>query len=331
MLRKKEQTRVQITTPTISFVTKYPQAVDFANKQLSIFWLPDEIKVEKDVHDIIVNMSESERHGVITVLKLFTLYELYAGAEYWSTRVLQSFPRPEIQRMAATFSMFELAVHQPFYAKLNEALGLNTDEFYESYTDNPVLKERMEFIDNYVNSERLDLSLAVFSLIEGVVLYSSFAFLKHFQSQGKNKLLNVVRGINFSVRDEALHSEAGAWLFRQLKQEQGFVGDVTSDGPLRLEVAEAAKKIYEHECLIIDMIFEKGKIDGITPKQLKHFVESRINLCLKNLGYDKMFDVTYNPIGEYFYKGINNFIFNDFFTGIGSSYSRNWDEKSFQW
>ena len=43
-------------------------------------------------------------------------------------------------------------------------------------------------------------SVATFSLVEGVILYSAFGFLKHYQSQGKNKLMNVVRGINFSVR-----------------------------------------------------------------------------------------------------------------------------------
>src|SRR3546814_9244700 len=68
----------------------------------------------------------------------------------------------------------------------------------------------MEFIDSLVNQHDDLVSLGCFSLIEGAVLYSSFAFLKHFQTRGKNKLLNVVRGINFSVRDENLHCVAGS-------------------------------------------------------------------------------------------------------------------------
>jgi ribonucleotide reductase beta subunit family protein with ferritin-like domain len=70
-----------------------------------------------------------------------------------------------------------------------------------------------------VNHENDAVAIAAFSLIEGVILYSSFAFLKHYQSQGKNKLANVVRGINFSVRDENLHSLAGAWAFKLKVQE----------------------------------------------------------------------------------------------------------------
>jgi ribonucleoside-diphosphate reductase beta chain len=322
----------QLLTPTESFVIHYPEAVEFANKQLSIFWLPDEIKLEKDVHDIAVNLTESEKHGVITVLKLFTLYELFAGSDYWGDRVMATFKRPEVLRMASTFAMFELAVHQPFYARINELLGLSTDEFYSAYTNDPVLKDRMSFINDSIfmgnGREGILKSLAVFSMVEGAILYSSFAFLKHFQSQGKNKLLNIARGINFSVRDENLHSMAGGWLFRKLAQECDF--DVQQEGFLS-EIHRHANILREHEHHIVDKIFEVGKIEGITATQLKHFVDSRLNICLKNLGLAPIYEVSYNPIADWFYTGINNFQYNDFFTGIGNQYVRTWDEKEFAW
>lgn len=306
-----------ILTPTDSFVVKFPQAVDFAEKQLSVFWLADEIKVEKDAHDILTNLTEAEKHGVFTVLKLFSLYELFVGRDYWTGRIMEMFPRPEIQRMASVFGMFELAVHQPFYDKINQALGLSTDEFYTSYLNDDSLKSRIEFIKQWENS---DYFLPMFSMMEGAVLYSSFAFLKHFQSQGKNKMLNIVRGINFSVRDENLHAEAGAWLYNESKP------------PVKETVIyEIADNIFQHERAIIAKIFEKGKIEGITAHQLENFTQSRLNGCLRNLGLANLFDVEYNPIADWFYKGINDFNFNDFFTGQGREYSRGWDTKSFTW
>src|SRR6185312_7002362 len=208
-----------IQKKTESLITQYPEVEAFTKKQLSIFWLPDEVKAEKDVQDVLVNMTESEKHGVTTTLKLFTKYELKAGADYWTGRFKRRFPRPEFQEMAATFGMFELAVHKRFYQKINELTFLHTDEFYNSYTEDPTLAARMQFIDDIISDKDDLVSLAGFSLIEGAILYSSFAFLKHFQQQGKNKLLNVVRGINFSVRDENLHSLAGAWVFLKLLEE----------------------------------------------------------------------------------------------------------------
>jgi ribonucleoside-diphosphate reductase beta chain len=171
--------------------------------------------------------------------------------------------------------------------------------------------------------------MACFSLIEGAILYSNFAFLKHFQSEGKNKLMNLVAGINFSVRDENLHSLASAWLYQTtLKESNPDYTDITY---LNTAIYGFAKEVYEHECRIIDMIFEKGTIPGITDVQLKHFVESRINLCLEQLGLERMFEVTYNPIGKWFYKNIQQSQLHDFFAKQGNNYTRDWKEQGFTW
>ncbi len=322
-------TKTQIQTPTVSFVERYPEFAKMADEQLKVLWFWDEIKVEKDVQDILVNMTEAERHGVITVLRLFTLYERMAGSEFWGGVMLKRYPRPEINRMCAVFSAIELGVHQPFYTELNELLNLNTDEFYLSYVDDEVLKDRIDFIDEMIGKQHPLISTAAFSMVEGVVLYSSFAFLKHFQSNGKNKLLNLNRGISFSAIDENLHAIGGAAIFKRHLEEL----DLNEEQQVYLHdtLKGVAEKILEHELRIIDMVFEKGDIQGVTKVQLKHFVESRINLCMRNLGYNNMYKVSYNPIGDWFYKGINNYQFVDFFSGMGKEYQRDWDEEAFGW
>jgi len=316
-------------------INERPEPVEFADQQLKVFWLPDEIKVEKDVQDVLVNFTEAEKHAVITTLKLFSIYETHAGSEYWGGRFKNMFDSAEFHRMASVFSMFELAVHAPFYNKINQLLHIDTPEFYMSYLDNEVLKSRVAHIGEIIDHPDDLISLAAFSMVEGVILYSSFAFLKHYQSQGKNKLMNIVRGINFSVRDENMHSQGGAWAFKykleQLKQELTPEAFELHKLAIESQVRGVAKKIYEHECQIIAMLFEKGEIKGITAHQLENFVQSRVNECLKNLGFGKEYDVKYNPISEWFYKGINDYTFNDFFSGMGNQYHRNWDSSAFVW
>lgn len=310
-------------------INENKEPVEFAEQQLKVFWTAEEINVQKDIQDVLVNFSESEKHAVITTLKLFSIYETHAGSEYWGDRYKKMFNGAEFHRMASVFSMFELAVHAPFYNKINQLLHIDTPEFYLSYLNDPVLKARVEHIGEIIDHEDDLISLAAFSMVEGVILYSSFAFLKHYQSQGKNKLMNIVRGINFSVRDENLHSLAGAWSFKHKLANGNYSPEYLE--LLEQAVRDVGRKICEHEGLIIAMLFEKGNIPGITAHQLECFVQSRVNECLKELGYTKEYDVKYNPIAETFYDGINKFQFNDFFAGVGREYNRNWDESEFKW
>lgn len=317
-----------IQKPTESYVVKYPEFNELCDTQIEkCFWTHSEIKVEKDLQDLRVNLSESEKHGLLTVLKLFVKYELFVGNEYWLGRVLKKFPIPEIQRMASCFGHIELNVHAPFYNKINEVLGLATDEFYSEYVDDPILKSRMDFIGEIISSKDDALSIAAFTFIEGAVLYSSFAFLKHFQNNGKNLMMNVVRGVNQSAIDENLHSIGGAMIYRTLIAQQERTEEEISE--LQKEIALIAQKVYEHEAQIIQKIFEKGEILGITVLQMEEFVKSRVNICLENLDCPKMFEIKYNPIGEWFYDALNKYQFNDFFTATGREYVKDWDEDSF--
>lgn len=320
-----------------TYTIDYPEAVEFAKKQAEIFWLPEEIEVEKDLHSLKTEFTEAEYHGVISTLKLFTLYELHVGNDYWQNYVSQVFPRPDIQRMANCFSFFELNVHAPFYSKINEVLGLDTDEFYNSYLDDPILKNRMEWIGKRVSKRETLMdklkSVGIFSMIEGAILYSSFGFLKHFNNNGKNKLDTINSGINFSANDETIHSKAGAWLFRTLLKEAIEDGQFSEEQQeeLKQELYQTADVILEHEKTIIGKIFEKGNIKNITDTQLGHFTESRLDECLGELGYKSKFKPSYNPIAKWFYDDLDSSILHDFFKSTGNDYTRNWIEKRFSW
>lgn len=321
-----------IKQPLDGYIDKYPEFGHMADAQIKIFWPWDEIAVGKDKQDLLTNMSEAEYHGVVSTLKLFTKYELIIGNEYWRDHIPNQYPQVGIQRMAAAFSHVELNSHAKFYNEINEQLGLGTMEFYTSYLDDPDLRERMAFLDSMLESFDTELATAVFSMAEGAILYSNLGYLKHFQSQGKNKIQNIVRGLNMTARDENLHAIGGAAIVKRTLGEQK-----RSDVEMKVftqAVHEAAWAIYRHECAIIKKMFEKGKQDGITAHQLEQFVKSRINLCLDNLGLPRIFsrdEVKYNPIAEWFYKGVNDYQMNDFFQGVGREYQRDWKIQEFGW
>ena len=319
----------QIMTPTESYVFRYPEFAKLADTQMEIFWPWNEIKVEKDKQDLLTNLDKAEKHGVMYLLKLFLKYELFIGNEYWMGRVLHKFPRPEIARMAAAFGHVELNSHAPFYNKINEELGIATDEFYTSYVNDPALAVRMAFINEMVDSDDDLLSVASFSMMEGSVLYTQFGYLKHFQTTGKNKIPNVNRGVNMSAIDENLHAIGGAGIFRKALEEMEL------SLPERKELADkiyaVGEAIRAHEHIISSHIMAEGEPDGITLKGMCNFADHRVDLCLEQLGLEPIFKPKENPIAETFYDGLNKYQFNDFFSGIGREYTRGWDKKSFIW
>lgn len=320
----------KILTPTDSLVLHYPQAQQFQDLQQKGFWTANEVQLEKDIQPLLTETTQAEKHAILTVLKLFTLYERRAD-EFWSTEVRRIFPRPEIQEMAALFGAMELSVHRRVYDRLNKLLYASSDEFYNEYKQNAVMKERMDFLDYYVSSPEVPdvVKIAAFSFAEGVVLFSSFAFLMSFRANGRNLLPNVGAAVKFSAADESLHAKGSCWLFRTLRAEMEELGqNVAKYEPM---IYAVANKVREHEYEIIKEIFSAGAIEGITERQMQVFIDSRVDFILSQLGLQPQHNVEVNPVAEWFDKLVGSYSFNDFFATAGSSYSRGWNAEAFVW
>ena len=131
------------------------------------------------------------------------------------------------------------------------------------------------------------------------------------------------------MRDENFHCIGGAWCYH-LKTK-----DYTKEQKEAVEkiVVEGAKTIYAHEEQIVEMVFEKGEIEGISKNHMKVFIKSRINEVLHMLGMKPLYKVSEkdNLVAQWFYASINNYQFVDFFSGTGREYHRQWDERGFVW
>ena len=319
--------KTQIETKKDTYTIDYPQAVQAAQEQTKIIWFAEELGVEKDENDIRTKCTEGERHGITTVLKLFTQYELMLGGEeFWGAKVTKMFPRPEIGRMATTFSFVELGIHAPFYDLINKTLGIATDEFYSSWQQDEVMRDRVAFIEKYAQSEDALEATAAFAFMEGVVLFSNFAFLKSFNVGGFNLIPHITAGIDGSAKDENYHSMASAWLFNQCLKEREQLGLIDSNGKqnLRKKIKRIAEKVYEHEESLCKRIFEKGNIRTITEEEILDFIKDRINMVLSYLNIKPLYEKETGVVTEWFYSQLNSFKYSDFFQSQQLQYVRSW-------
>jgi ribonucleoside-diphosphate reductase beta chain len=309
---------MNITEPRLWYKPfEYQQAFDFYKDQHRVHWLADEVPLASDLNDWKLKLTESEKNLIGNILKSFAQTEVHVN-DYWSTKVSIWFPKPEVQAMSRVFADFE-SIHAEAYARLNEELGL--DDF-KAFLEDETSKAK---IDRLVEtpSESLEeraLSLAIFSAFtEGVNLFSSFAILMSFQ------LRNLMKGtgqiVEWSVRDESLHSKAGCWLYKTLLSE-----NPTLDTPeLRNKIVEACQLSVQLEFDFIEKAFEMGDIEGLTKEQLKNFIKARANEKMIELGYNAI----YNDIDPNLLKQIEWFghltsgkTHQDFFAGRVTNYSK---------
>ena len=321
------QYKSQIETPTDSYVARYPWATEMAIEQQSIFWPAEELGVEEDEQDFRTGLNESELHGVLTSQSLLTQYELMiGGVELWGGKIARMFPRPEIQRMCACFANVELNSHAPFYAIANKVLGNHTDEFYTSWTANPILSDRIAFINECAASEDALEVTAALAFLEGSVLFTVLGFFKGFNARGFNYIPHFVAGIDGSAKDENFHSVASARLFRECKEERIKAGTHTDFDESRLvaKIYEIANKVVEHERCINDMLFSIPGNRVVTKDELNSFLEDRIDVVLARLNMPAMFGNKKGVISTWFYQQLNTVKVPDFFAATQLQYTRNW-------
>ena len=272
-----------ITEPRIYYKPfEYQDAFNFYKDQHRAHWLADEVPLASDLNDWKLKLTEPEKNLIGNILKSFAQTEVHVN-DYWSTKVSIWFPKPEIQAMARVFADFE-SIHAEAYARLNEELGL--DDF-QAFLEDETSKNKIERLIEVPGTtiEEKAVSLAIFSAFtEGVNLFSSFAILMSFQ------LRNLMKGtgqiVEWSVRDESLHSKAGCWLFRKLLEEQSEL----NTAELRNKVIEACELSVQLEFDFIEKAFEMGDIEGLNKEQLKTFIKARANEKMIELGYKAIYN-----------------------------------------
>ena len=261
---------------------EYPEASEYWLKQQQAHWLHTEVPMMSDITDWKQNLNETEKNIIGSILKGFAQTETVVN-DYWTNLVTSWFRKPEIIKMGVTFGAFE-TIHAEAYSLLNETLGLdNFSEFLEDESTMAKIENLMDVRDAHDGTPDWSArakSLAIFSAFtEGENLFSSFAVLLSFKL--RNLLKGVGQIVEWSIRDESLHSNAGCWLFRQLLEENPDL----NTPELRASIEEAARLSLKLELNFIDKVYEMGDLEGCPKYDLVSFIKHRVNTKMSDLGY----------------------------------------------
>jgi ribonucleoside-diphosphate reductase beta chain len=307
----------------------YPEAKRILEQQQDKFWTAQEIPVEKDVHDYKQNLSQAQLNLATITLQIFVEIEQKVG-DVWE-QIATWYPHSEIEGCCSQISSMEKSVHAFFYQKMSDVMNIDPEETAKNQQTVSVLRSKLQFLEHITRNLDEDklLSLATVALIEQVLLFSNFAMLKSFRSNGNNFIPNTVTGVDFVIFDESLHGEFATYLHNTHKSEhERLIGPLPASH--NANIVKLVGEIISHEDAMIDYSFAgETSINGITSDQLKSFIRHRANTVLEMFGFDPYYTVDSNPIADWFYKGSKSIKVHDFFAGLTNQYRRGWSTESF--
>ena len=270
----------------------YPWAYNAWLKHEQSHWLHTEVPMAEDVKDWKNKLSKDEKGFLTHVFRFFTQGDIDVAGGYVSN-YLPYFPQPEVRMMLLGFAARE-ALHIAAYSHLIETLGM-PETTYSEFMEYKEMKDKHDYVLNISsqNSNRAATAahIAVFSAFtEGMQLFSSFIMLLNFPRHGKMKGMGQI--ITWSIVDETQHAESMIKLFRTYIEENK---DIWNDD-LKSRIYSIAEKMVELEDNFIDLAFKMGKMEGLSPEDVKQYIRYIADRRLISLGLKGIFKVKKNPL-----------------------------------
>jgi ribonucleotide reductase beta subunit family protein with ferritin-like domain len=192
--------------------------------------------------------------------------------------------------MLSSFASRE-AVHQRAYALLNDTLGL-PDEEYHAFLEYKEMADKIDFMKQGDINTHTGLALALAQSVfnEGLAVFASFVMLLNFQRHGKMKGMGTI--VEWSIRDETLHVQGNAKLFRTFCDEHPRI----VNDELKSKIYEMASNAVKLEDKFVSLAFKGNDVQGLTKEEVRAYIRHIADRRLLQLGLKTKFKQKDNPL-----------------------------------
>lgn len=309
-----------LTSRTTYKPFEYPWAYEAWANHEKMHWLADEVPMHKDVQDWSKRLTNEEKNLLTQIFRFFTQADINIADGYIHQFMPVFANRPEITMMLAGFAARE-AIHIDAYSTLIDTIGM-PDVEYSSFLSVAEMATKHNFLKNLPiasHSEYRDTTarnLAIYSAFsEGLQLFGSFAILMNFPRFGKMKGMGQI--VAWSVRDEAHHCESMIRLFHTFIAENKSIWT----DEFKATLYNACRYIVKMEDAFIDLCFNMGAVEGLTPAEVKEYIRYIADRRLLELGLKPNFGVKKNPL-PWMEEILNTVEHSNFFETSGTEYAK---------
>uniref|UniRef100_B0T307 Ribonucleoside-diphosphate reductase subunit beta n=1 Tax=Caulobacter sp. (strain K31) TaxID=366602 RepID=B0T307_CAUSK len=279
-----------LLTPSAAYKPfRYPWAHEFWKKQQQVHWMPEEVPLGEDLKDWAVKLNDKERNLLTQIFRFFTQSDIEVADNYME-RYGRVFKPTEVKMMLSSFANME-TIHIAAYALLLETIGMPESEF-GAFMQYQAMRDKHDFMQKFGVETNADIArtLAMFGgFTEGLQLFASFAMLMNFPRFNKMKGMGQI--VSWSIRDESLHCEGIIKLYHAFNAETKCVTpEVAAD------IVECCKSVVIMEDAFIDLAFEAGEIQGMTPHDIKQYIRFIADWRLRQLHLPEVYGIKENPL-----------------------------------
>ena len=293
---------------------RYPWAYDFWKIQQQVHWLPEEVPLGEDCKDWTNKLTDKERNLLTQIFRFFTQSDVEVGANYMEN-YMPLFKPVEVRMMLASFSNIE-TVHIAAYALLLETIGMPDSEF-SAFMEYQEMAAKHDYLGQFGVETEKDIltSMAVFGgFTEGLQLFASFAMLMNFPRFNKMKGMGQI--VTWSIRDESLHCEGMMKLFHTFAAETGAYTQDVKD-----KIVECCQTVVKLEDKFIELAFEAGEVEGMTPDDIKRYIRYIADWRLKQLNLPAIYGIKDHPL-PWLAEILNGVEHANFFEARATEYSK---------
>ena len=268
----------------------YPWAYEAWLQQQRIHWLPEEVPMADDVKDWNTKLNAQEKNLLTQIFRFFTQSDIEVNNCYMK-HYMKVFKPTEILMMMSAFSNME-TVHVAAYSHLLDTIGMPEAE-YSAFMEYSEMRDKYDYMQKFNMDDKhsIAMTMAVFAAFtEGLALFASFAMLMNFPRFNKMKGMGQI--VTWSVRDETLHCQSVIKLFNTFIQENP---EIWTDA-LKQEITDACTNVVNMEDKFIDLAFEMGPIEGMTPDDVKGYIRYIADRRLRSLNLEPVYKAEKNPL-----------------------------------
>src|SRR5207245_1675370 len=267
---------------------EYPWAFEYWKRQQQIHWMPEEVPLGEDCRDWAQKLDATERNLLTQIFRFFTQADVEVQ-DCYHDKYGRVFKPTEIKMMLTAFSNME-TVHIAAYSHLLDTIGMPESE-YSAFLQYKEMKDKHDYLQQFGvdTDEDIAKTLAMFGgFTEGLQLFASFAMLMNFPRFNKMKGMGQI--VSWSVRDESLHCEGMVKLYHAFNAETGVVTHAVAD-----DIVDCCKTVVGLEDRFIDLAFEAGEVQGMTPDDIKGYIRFIADWRLRQLHLPEIYGVKENP------------------------------------